>query len=87
MHNGRDVSKQGHCVSGTIHFKDEISENSHGDTSFRTSHHPTLEVDIFHNSLRKRAKIAQKGISLVWKLGYLVESALISPQLDDEDWV
>ena len=72
MHNGRDVSKQGHCVSETIHFKVGISENSYGDTSFRTSHHPTLEVDIIHNSLRKRA-IAQKGISLVWKLGYVVE--------------
>jgi len=38
MHNDRDTSIQGHCVSGTIHFGD--LENSYRGTSFRAVHHP-----------------------------------------------
>jgi len=41
MHNERDVSMQGHCVSGTNHFGDQVSQKIYTETHrFRTSHHP-----------------------------------------------
>jgi len=42
MQNGRDVSMQGHCVSGTIHFGDQGSQKIRtGTHRFGTSRHPT----------------------------------------------
>ena len=38
---GRDISMQGHCVSGTIHLGDQGSQNIHtGTHRFGTSCHP-----------------------------------------------
>jgi len=42
-HDYRDVSMQGHCVSGTIHFGNQGYQNIHKWTHcLRTSHHPTF---------------------------------------------
>jgi hypothetical protein len=44
VQNDREVSMQGHCVSGTIHLGDQGSQNIRSGTHrFRTSRHPTFE--------------------------------------------
>jgi len=49
----RDVSMQGHCVSGTIHLGDEGSQNIWtGTHRFRPSRHPTIQA--CHNTFMCR---------------------------------
>jgi len=50
-HNDEDVSMQGHCVYGMIHFDDQGSQNIRtGTHRFRTFHHPmdqSFKLDYF----------------------------------------
>ena len=45
VENDRDVSMQGQCLSGTIHFGDQGSEKIRtGTHCFETSRHPTVKI-------------------------------------------
>jgi len=47
MHNDGDVSIEGHCVYGTIHFGDQGSEkNLYGDKSFRDVPSPHYAAEV-----------------------------------------
>jgi len=59
--NGRHVSMQGPCVSGTIHLGDQWSQNIRsGTVRFGTYHHPTIVVTPY----RKRA-VTRRFASMV----------------------
>jgi len=67
-YNDRDVSIQGHCVSGTIDLGDQGSQNIRtGTHRFGTSRHPTI-FQLFPEYTVPHILLLSFGISKNWKI-------------------